>query len=253
MTCTTSYRCTYHQQKRNAKFASYRRWNATERKFRWHDLESRSQVKHRSWQVQSWDFQGRCKFSKIWYPTHNFVTISRIVRVLFSENPRRGCISPVQTCLPLKPMTHIYLNYGYTPSPEIVKLTTWLRETSLSWSKRVIQKQAYFRCIRMEWWRHSSRLWTELVKKNARYDSPHPCVAFEHQMTIQSPLVYELCNLASSERHLHHCARVRVTDSTLDNLHQHTGKYKWGKIGTAEHASGYNPPSNVIYWRNTFL
>ena len=25
-------------------------------------------------------------------------------------------------------------------------------------------------------------------------------------MTIQSPLVYELCNLASSERHLHHCA-----------------------------------------------
>ena len=24
-------------------------------------------------------------------------------------------------------------------------------------------------------------------------------------MTIQSPLVYELCNLASSERHLHHC------------------------------------------------
>ena len=25
-------------------------------------------------------------------------------------------------------------------------------------------------------------------------------------MTIQSPLVYELYNLASSERHLHHCA-----------------------------------------------
>ena len=25
---------------------------------------------------------------------HNFVTISRIVRVLFSENPRRGCINP---------------------------------------------------------------------------------------------------------------------------------------------------------------
>ena len=26
--------------------------------------------------------------------THNFVTISRIVRVLFSQNPRRGCINP---------------------------------------------------------------------------------------------------------------------------------------------------------------
>ena len=25
-------------------------------------------------------------------------------------------------------------------------------------------------------------------------------------MTIQSPLVYELYNVASSERHLHHCA-----------------------------------------------
>ena len=52
---------------KTAKFASYRRWNATERIFRWHDLESRSQVKQRSWEVQSWDFQGRCKFWQIRY------------------------------------------------------------------------------------------------------------------------------------------------------------------------------------------
>ena len=35
------------------------------------------------------------------------------------------------------------------------------------------------------------------------------CVTFKHQMTIQSPLVYELYNLASSERHLHHCGPGR--------------------------------------------
>ena len=35
----------------------------------------------------------------------------------------------------------------------------------------------------------------------------------EHQMTIQSPLVYELYNLASSERHLHHCAVDREAES----------------------------------------
>ena len=56
-----------NKKQKNAKFASYRRWNAMERKFRWLDLESRSQVKQRSWQVQSRDFQGRFKVSKIRY------------------------------------------------------------------------------------------------------------------------------------------------------------------------------------------
>ena len=72
--------------------------------------------------------------------THNFVTMSRIVRALFSENPRRGCINPRINLRTPQANDTIYLKYGYTPSPEIVKLTKWLRQTSLSWWKRVIQK-----------------------------------------------------------------------------------------------------------------
>ena len=55
--------------------------------------------------------------------THNFVTMSRIVRALFSENPRRGCINPRINLRTPQANDTIYLNYGYTPSPEIVKLT----------------------------------------------------------------------------------------------------------------------------------
>ena len=139
---TTSYRCAYHQQKKNTKERQVRKFLALkryERKFRWHDLESRSQVKQRSWQVQSWDFQGRCKFSKI--RLHNILLRSAESSACYYRKTRGGVAwTPVPTCVPLKPMTHMYLNYGYTPSPEMVKLTKWLRQTSLSWWKRVIQK-----------------------------------------------------------------------------------------------------------------
>ena len=40
-------------------------------------------------------------------------------------------------------------------------------------------------------------------------------------MTIQSPLVYELCNLASSERHLHHCA-LPSSGTDCERLSQRT-------------------------------
>ena len=99
----------------------------------------------------------------------------------------------------------MYLPHWFEPA--IVKLTIWL------WAKRSCVDEnswkidIYIRCIRMEWWRHSSALWPVLIwKKNTGKHSPHPWVAFEHQMTIQSPLVYGLFILASSERYLHHCA-----------------------------------------------
>ena len=129
-------------KKKNTKKRQVRKLLALkryERKFRWHDLESRSQVKQRSWQVQSWDFHGRCKFSKI--RLHNILLRSAESSACYYRKTRGGVAwTPVPTCVPLKPMTHMYLNYGYTPSPEMVKLTKWLRQTSLSWWKRVIQK-----------------------------------------------------------------------------------------------------------------
>ena len=45
--------------------------------------------------------------------THNFVTMSRIVRALFSENPRRGCINPRINLRTPQANDTIYLNYGY--------------------------------------------------------------------------------------------------------------------------------------------
>ena len=47
--------------------------------------------------------------------THNFVTISRIVRVLFSENPRRGCINPrTNLRTPQANDTYIFKLWVYT-------------------------------------------------------------------------------------------------------------------------------------------
>ena len=44
-------------------------------------------------------------------------------------------------------------------------------------------------------------------------------------MTIQSPLVYELCNLASSERHLHHCASLPYMLLYISSLYAITGVF----------------------------
>ena len=47
--------------------------------------------------------------------THNFVTISRIVRVLFSENPSRGCInSRTNLCTPQANDTDLFKLWVYT-------------------------------------------------------------------------------------------------------------------------------------------
>ena len=88
MTCTTSYRCAYNQQKppssqvtgvetlRNANFADM-------------TLKAghRSNKCHGRYNLEI--FREDANFQRLC--THNFVTFSRIVRVLFSENPRRGC------------------------------------------------------------------------------------------------------------------------------------------------------------------
>ena len=88
MTCTTSYRCAYNQQKppssqvtgvetlRNANFVDM-------------TLKAghRSNKGHGRYNHEI--FREDANFQRL--GTHNFVTISRIVRLLFSENPRRGC------------------------------------------------------------------------------------------------------------------------------------------------------------------
>ena len=118
MTCTTSYRCAYHQQKTPSSqvtgVETLRNTNFADMTLK---AGHRSNKGHGRYNLEI--FREDANFQRL--GTHNFVTISRIVRVLFSENPRRVASTPVPACVSLKPMTHIYLNYGYTTSPEIVK------------------------------------------------------------------------------------------------------------------------------------
>ena len=66
-------------------------------------------------------------------------------------------------------------------------------------------------------------------------------------MTIQSPLVYELCNLASSERHLHHCAEPHwhpdtpgIDDVKISSIAVHQ-KLKAVKVASSPGPDGVHP------------
>ena len=88
MTCTTSYRCADNQQKPPSSQVTgvETLQNATLADM---TLKAghRSNKGHGKYNLEI--FREDANFPGL--GTHNFVTISRIVRVLFSENPRRGC------------------------------------------------------------------------------------------------------------------------------------------------------------------
>ena len=91
MTCTTSYRCAYHQQKTPSSqvtgVETLRNTNFADMTLK---AGHRTNKGHGRYNLEI--FREDANFQRL--GTHNFVTISRIVRVLFSENPRRGCDNP---------------------------------------------------------------------------------------------------------------------------------------------------------------
>ena len=109
MTCTTSYRCAYHQQSSQVTGVETL-WNTN---FADMTLKAghRSNKGHGRYNIEI--FREDANFQRL--GTHNFVTMSRIVRVLFSENPRRGCINPrINLRTPQANDTYLFKLWVYT-------------------------------------------------------------------------------------------------------------------------------------------